>query len=242
VPYLNFLAGYAPGPNEGDNEGAQAETWHRVWMGRKNIFADRDFWMRFLGENFHFHAQNLWGHFLVIYHVSQILPIFFFWFLYLYCVECRMWPFFTKITPISENNSMMTPFLKLCSCFYAHPTNTILLKILGHGCISRPPTSNLLGGVPPVPPRSPPMWRRHFWIYRWMGNWMSGLTDLPNAQPTYTMPTKNHALTFKSDYVHASKKVCYLNPVRSRTYWRNDWSVRDPYANRNSKIWWITEL
>src|SRR6218665_360788 len=52
--------------------------------------------------------------------------------------------------PISENNSLMTPFL-LCSYFRAHPTNTTSQNISGNGCMGRPPTSNWGGGVPPVP-------------------------------------------------------------------------------------------
>ena len=31
-----------------------AETWRRVWGGRKN------FWMTFLGKNFHFYDENFW--------------------------------------------------------------------------------------------------------------------------------------------------------------------------------------
>ena len=87
--------------------------------------------------------------FLVIDHVFQI---FIFRIFTVWNVICN--PFFTRKTPISENNSLMTPFL-LYSYFRAHPT-TLLLKILGDGCIGRPPPQTL-GGPSPNPPRYPPM-------------------------------------------------------------------------------------
>src|SRR6218665_134991 len=39
-------------------------------------------------------------------------------------------PFFTRKTPISENNSLLTLFL-LCSCFRTHPTNATSQNIGG---------------------------------------------------------------------------------------------------------------
>src|SRR6218665_1544847 len=45
-------------------------------------------------------------------------------------------------------------FLNLCSYFRAHP-GTLLLKILGDGCMGRPPTSIFLGRPSPSPSRSP---------------------------------------------------------------------------------------
>src|SRR6218665_1091561 len=65
-------------------------------------------------------------------------------------------PFFTRKTPISENNSLMTPFL-LCSCFRTHPTNTTSQNIGGTDAWAVLPTSNFGGTVFPVPPRSLPM-------------------------------------------------------------------------------------
>src|SRR6218665_147812 len=57
-------------------------------------------------------------------------------------------------TTISEKNSLMTPFL-LCSYFRAHPT--LLLKILGDGCMGRPHLKFFLGDRFPSSPRSPPL-------------------------------------------------------------------------------------
>src|SRR6218665_320251 len=45
----------------------------------------------------------------------------------------------------------------LCSCFHAHPT-TLLLKILGGPMHGRSPHLKFGGAVPPVPPRSPPLY------------------------------------------------------------------------------------
>ena len=59
-------------------------------------------------------------------------------------------PFFTRKAPISENNSLMTPFL-LCSCFRTHPTNT--QNMGGDGCMG--PYLKFGGTVPQSPPRSP---------------------------------------------------------------------------------------
>src|SRR6218665_654525 len=58
-------------------------------------------------------------------------------------------PFLHEKTSISERNSLMTPFL-LCSYFRAHQT-TLLLKILGDGCMGRPP-SQIFGGPSPQSP------------------------------------------------------------------------------------------
>src|SRR6218665_1008146 len=54
-----------------------------------------------------------------------------------------------------QSNKKTTLFL-LCSYFRAHPT-TLLLKILGGGCMGHPPPQILGGTVPPVPPRSLPL-------------------------------------------------------------------------------------
>src|SRR6218665_3754002 len=57
---------------------------------------------------------------------------------------------------ISEKNSFYDTFLKFCSYIRAHPT-TLLLKILGDGCMHGPyvPPPQILGDRPPGPPRSP---------------------------------------------------------------------------------------
>src|SRR6218665_442137 len=51
---------------------------------------------------------------------------------------------------ISENNSLITPFL-LCSCFRGHPTNTTSQNIGRDRCMGRPPPQILGGPSPPVP-------------------------------------------------------------------------------------------
>src|SRR6218665_101196 len=69
-------------------------------------------------------------------HVFRIFPIFFRFFL-LHCVKCVVYvTFFTRKTPISENNSLMTPFFQfvLSRC----PTNTTSLNFGGDGCMGRP--------------------------------------------------------------------------------------------------------
>src|SRR6218665_3157030 len=47
-------------------------------------------------------------------------------------------------------------FFLLCSCFRAHPT-TLLLKILGGPMHEPSPHLKFFLGVPPVPPRSSPL-------------------------------------------------------------------------------------
>src|SRR6218665_3002319 len=56
----------------------------------------------------------------------------------------------------------MTPF-SLCSYFRAHQT-TLFLKILGDGCMGRPPP-HILGDRPLCPPRSPPMCTRTLYMH-----------------------------------------------------------------------------
>src|SRR6218665_2829490 len=59
-------------------------------------------------------------------------------------------PFFTRKPPISENNSLMTPFSTLF-VLYTHIRQALLLKILGGRIHGPSPTSNF-GGSPPSPP------------------------------------------------------------------------------------------
>src|SRR6218665_3642792 len=58
-------------------------------------------------------------------------------------------PFFTRKTPISENNSFKTPFL-LCSCFRTHPTNTTSQNIGGTDAWAVTP-SQIWGDRPQYP-------------------------------------------------------------------------------------------
>src|SRR6218665_2057352 len=67
-------------------------------------------------------------------------------------------PFFTRKTHISENNSLITPFL-LCSCFRTHPTNTTSQNIGGTDAWAVLPPQSFLGTVPQSPYRSPPVSR-----------------------------------------------------------------------------------
>src|SRR6218665_2961690 len=57
---------------------------------------------------------------------------------YLYCVKCRIRSFLHKKNHYFRKKSLTTPSFLLCSYFRAHPT-TLLLKILGDGCMGRPP-------------------------------------------------------------------------------------------------------
>src|SRR6218665_736607 len=66
-------------------------------------------------------------------------------------------PFFTRETPTSENNSLMTPFFTLFVLSRAFDNTSLLLKIFGRRMHGPSPTSHLLGDRPPSPPRSPPM-------------------------------------------------------------------------------------
>jgi len=122
--------------------------------GRKQISQTEISEWRFLGKNFHFHAQNISDDLF-----SSHWPCFsdFFYpfsdFSYLYCMSCCMWPFFTRKTPISENNSLMTPFFTLFVLLRASDKH-YFSKYWMHG---PSPTSNFGGTVPPFPPRSPPM-------------------------------------------------------------------------------------
>src|SRR6218665_162975 len=94
----------------------------------------------FLGKNFSFHAQ-----------IFQIFSIFFRFYISLLCEMLYRPndPFFMRKNPISENNSLMTPFLHF-SYFRAHPT-TLLLKIFGGRMHGPPPNSNFGGTVPSLP-------------------------------------------------------------------------------------------
>src|SRR6218665_1412385 len=59
-------------------------------------------------------------------------------------------PLFTRTTPIPENNSFMTPFFLLCSCFHTLPTNTTSQNIGGTDAWAVP-TSNFGGPSPQLP-------------------------------------------------------------------------------------------
>jgi len=85
---------------------------------------------------------------------------------YLYCIKCRIWPFFTRKTTISEKNSLITPFFILFVLSRASD-NTTSQYLLGGRMHGPSPASNLGGTVPRLkfggyrlpspPPRSPPL-------------------------------------------------------------------------------------
>src|SRR6218665_280401 len=81
--------------------------------------------------------------FLVINQVFRIFP-------YLYSVNIICDPFFTRKTPISENNSFTTLFYSVCA--FAHIRQHYFSKLWGDGCMGRPPTSIFLGGPSPSVP------------------------------------------------------------------------------------------
>src|SRR6218665_853149 len=72
---------------------------------------------------------------------------------YLYCVKCRIYdPFFTRKPTISENNSLMTPFLYSVRTFARIRQH----YYWGDGCMGHP-SPQILGDRPPSPTRSPPL-------------------------------------------------------------------------------------
>ena len=105
----------------------------------------------FVGKNSHFYTQISDDLFLVI---DQVFSDFFYLFqiFHIFALLNVMYdPFFTRKTPISENNYFLDDtFFLLCSYFRAHPT-TLLLKILG-GRMHGPSPPQYLGDRPPSPP------------------------------------------------------------------------------------------
>src|SRR6218665_2217615 len=85
-------------------------------------------------------------------------PFLFLEFPYLYYVKCSISPFPHKKNHYFRKEFLYDSFFLICSYFRAHPT-TLLLKILGDGCMGRSLTSNFGGDRPPVSPtcRSPPL-------------------------------------------------------------------------------------
>src|SRR6218665_1872581 len=57
---------------------------------------------------------------------------------------------------LKTKHSFMTPIFLFSSYFTTHPI-TLLLEILGDGCMGRPPPPILEGPFPPAPLKSPPM-------------------------------------------------------------------------------------
>ena len=104
----------------------------------------------FLRKNFRFHGQN----FLVIDHDVRICPLFFKMFHNFPACNVVYNHFLTRKTPISENNSLMTRFYLLCSCFRTHPTNTTSQNVGGTDAWTVPHLKIFWGDRPP---RSPPL-------------------------------------------------------------------------------------
>jgi len=65
-------------------------------------------------------------------------------------------PVFTRKNPISENNSLMTPFFTLFMLSHASDKH-YFSKCWEDGCMGRLPTSNFGGDRLPSPPSSPPV-------------------------------------------------------------------------------------
>src|SRR6218665_684086 len=90
--------------------------------------------------------------FLVIDHNFRIFPIFHIF------AACNVvfYSFFTRKTPISENNSFTTPFFTLFMLSHASDKH-YFSKYWGDGCMGSHPHLKFWGPAPPVPPRSPPV-------------------------------------------------------------------------------------
>ena len=122
--------------------------WRRLgaeFVGTENFFRT---WMTFFPEKISIFTPKIYDDlFLVIDQVFRFFTV----------LNTVYDPFFTRKTTISEKNSFMSPLL-LCSYFRARPT-TLLLKILGDGCMGGSPLEILGGTVPPVP-LGLRLWRR----------------------------------------------------------------------------------
>jgi len=93
----------------------------------------------FLGTNFFSHC------------IFFIFFIYFFWFSVSLLCEMSYMTHSSPEKPLFQKIMSLWHLFLLCSHFGANPT-TLLLKILGGGCMSRPPTSNFRGTVPPQSP------------------------------------------------------------------------------------------
>jgi len=125
---------------------AVAETWRRVWGGRKILSEDPRFLNDgFLGKSFIFAAKISDDLFLVIDPIFSDFPFLFPDFPYLCYVKCHIWPFPHK------KNTFFTMFV-----LSRASDNTTSLNIGGTNAWAVPPPQ-ILGDRPPVPPRSPPL-------------------------------------------------------------------------------------
>src|SRR6218665_70410 len=89
----------------------------------------------------------------------QIFPVFFQIFHIFTVCDVIYDPFYTRRTPISENNSLNYTFFYSVRAFARIRQN--YSKYWGGADAWAVPTSNFFvvgGGVHPSPPRSPPMW------------------------------------------------------------------------------------
>src|SRR6218665_2793155 len=120
----------------------------------------------FVGKNSHFYTQISDDLFLVI---DQVFSDFFYLFqiFHIFALLNVMYdPFFTRKSPISENNYFLDDtFFLLCSYFRAHPT-TLLLKILGGGRMHGPSPTSIFGGPSPQSPYRPPPMSRPICLHR----------------------------------------------------------------------------
>src|SRR6218665_1819440 len=93
-----------------------AETWRRVWGGRKNFRAPE--W-HFSRKKFPFCGKKFRTTFFSHRPGFQILRFF-------TLLNLVYDPFFTRKTTISKKNSLIRPFSLLCLYFRAHPTTLLL--------------------------------------------------------------------------------------------------------------------
>jgi len=109
--------------------------------------------MTFLGKNFHLHAQNFWWPFFS--HRLWFSDFFFRFSISLLPCSVVYDPFFTRKTPVSENNFFITPFFTLFVLSHASDKH-YFSKYWGTDAWAVP-TSIFWGDRPPSPPRSPPV-------------------------------------------------------------------------------------
>src|SRR6218665_3636839 len=126
---------------------AVAETWRRVWGGRKNVSRTKILNDVFSEKIPIFTPNNSDDLFLVIDQVFLIFPFFFKILCIFTVLNVEYDPFFTRKTTISENNSLTTPFFTLFVLSRASD-NTTSQNIGGDGCMGHPPPQ-ILGGQSP---------------------------------------------------------------------------------------------
>jgi len=120
-------------------------------LGGRKKCRGPNFWMTSLGSYFHFDIENFWWPFFNHWpYIVALLPVS-----AVNLIWCNICDLFLAKKPLFQNKTLLHLFL-VCSYFATHPI-TLLLEILGDGCVGRPPTSNFGGPSLPVPPKFLPM-------------------------------------------------------------------------------------